>query len=105
MSGPDDRRDRAREILADVENLPPARRDSMIERACADDAELLREVRRLAEGSSGVSGDEGAVPAAPTVESTGDRIGHYVLVEPIGEGGWARSGARRRPSRSSGRWR
>ncbi|QDU83151.1 Serine/threonine-protein kinase PknB [Planctomycetes bacterium Pla163] len=84
-----DRHTRAREILADVQHLPAARRETMIERACGDDAELLREVRALAggDGAAGAPVPAAGPPGGPAAEVAGQRIDHYILVEPIGEGG------------------
>jgi len=99
MPADPDPRDVVRQFVADVQHLPAQRRDALLELVCAGDAELLREARALARAASdsGVEAEERArldadatdpLPAErAAVESEGDRIGRYTLLEPIGEGG------------------
>jgi serine/threonine protein kinase len=93
---------RARDIFLDAVGLDdPERRASLLEAACADDAELRRRVDALLAAHERPESllDRPAVEACPEVvayadgnnapdaEGPGTTIGAYTLIEPIGEGG------------------
>src|SRR5882672_3075036 len=77
--------------------LPAGQRVGYIEAACAGDATLLKRIRALlaAHEQGGGPLDESAVPpprktialSLPPAEKPGDRIGHYKILQLIGEGG------------------
>src|SRR5262245_52225821 len=69
-------------------------RQSFLEQACGEDAALLARLRALLKASEEESRflpDEPAQSptalSAPVTEKAGDRIGHYKLLQQIGEGG------------------
>lgn len=92
--------DQAGEIFLSVRELGISSRDEAVDRACAGNDELRKIVQLL------LRGDDAPLPmesladdiraahdAVPTFESavstaTSDRIGHYKLLERIGEGGF-----------------
>src|SRR5262245_16605424 len=87
--------DREVALFAEAARLPPGDRVTFLERACGDDA-LLRErvdallkvheqVGDFMESSTNERGS--ARLGAAVTEKPGDRIGHYKLLEKIGEGG------------------
>jgi serine/threonine protein kinase/WD40 repeat protein len=84
---------RVREILDHAADLPPAERSAYLETACAGDPALRAEVESLLAALE--DADEFLVsPAgsprveeAPVNDSLGTMIGHYKLIEKIGEGG------------------
>ena len=77
--------------------LPPDQRAGYLQAACGNDAELHQRVRALLEAHAQHSGplEQPAVaPRRPTIqislppsEKPGDRIGHYKVLQQIGEGG------------------
>ena len=84
------------EIFTDALALPRAERAAYLERACDGDGELRRKVEALLEGHDRV-GDflehspqttsPRAKPGVAAGEKPGDRIGHFKLLQQIGEGG------------------
>lgn len=78
-------------------DLPPEQRAAHLDKACGSNAALRQRMESLlkAEGSSGGFLDSPADPVAgertrvlpASLEKAGDRIGHYRLVQQIGEGG------------------
>ncbi len=91
--------EKAKQILADALELPPAERKSFIEQACVDDPAMREEVMSLlvaheeagsflADGTS--DGDTAGAPSpfhSPT-PAPGSRLGPYKLLQIIGEGGF-----------------
>src|SRR6266550_8533733 len=78
--------------------LRPAERAACLDRACAGDAALRRQVEELlhaheqAEGfleapSAGFDFKRAVVVNVPLTEKPGDKIGRYKLLQQIGEGG------------------
>src|SRR5262245_38281464 len=84
------------EVFTEALGLPRAERTAYLERACGGDVELKRKIEALLAANDSV-GDflEDSPPAfsrqsKPGVsvgEKSGDRIGHYKLLQQIGEGG------------------
>jgi eukaryotic-like serine/threonine-protein kinase len=84
------------EIFTDALALPRAERAAYLERACDGDGELRRKVEALLEGHDRVgdflenSPQTTSLQAGSKVsagEKPGDHIGHYKLLQQIGEGG------------------
>jgi len=78
-------------VFTEAVGLPPGKRGAYLDSASAGDAALRRRVELLLE-AHGKAGDFLDVPARGEVagaapEEPGDRIGHYKLLEQIGEGG------------------
>ena len=93
-----DRDQLVKEIFADaLEKADAAERDAYLSQACGEDAQLRQHVEALlqAHQKAGAFLEEPAPPppgirivlAAPLTEKPGDKIGHYKLLEQIGEGG------------------
>jgi eukaryotic-like serine/threonine-protein kinase len=91
--------DRLREIfLTALEQATPGQQDAYLDRACAGDEELRRNVARLLKAHAAGEGplDRTALVGGrlgacqPLAEGPGTRIGPYQLVQPIGEGGMGR---------------
>ncbi len=90
---------RVKSILADaLEQESPEARTALLERSCADDADLLREVESLLIGAEVLSCDasddleecaDNFAPAIPLedVSEIGKRVGAYVIIREIGRGG------------------
>jgi len=84
-------------IFTDALEVPASERATFVARACAGDEELRAKVQALLLAYGDV-GDflESPPPGMTTREETpsavgekpGDRIGHYKLLQQIGEGGW-----------------
>jgi WD40 repeat protein/serine/threonine protein kinase/tetratricopeptide (TPR) repeat protein len=78
--------------------LPPDQRSAYLDKACADDPTLRRQVDTLLEAHEQTTGllEQPPTPLreslvalnAPLTEKPGDRIGRYKLLQQIGEGGW-----------------
>jgi eukaryotic-like serine/threonine-protein kinase len=94
-----DRDQLVKEIFADaLEKADAAERAAYLRQACGEDAQLRQHVEALlqAHQKAGAFLEEPAPPppgikivlTAPLTEKPGDRIGHYKLLEKIGEGGW-----------------
>src|SRR5262245_29795219 len=90
------RAEAAQEILAKAAALLPEQVSTLLDRECAGDPALRKEVesllRSLARAGNLLSAPTGAAPA-PTVsvalqEGPGTRIGPYKLLQQIGEGGF-----------------
>jgi eukaryotic-like serine/threonine-protein kinase len=84
--------DRELAVFSAARRLPPGRRAAYLEEACAGDATLRHRVEELLKAGE----DAGAFLESPggtirlaavSSEKTGDRIGHYKLLQQIGEGG------------------
>src|ERR1043166_9001367 len=84
------------EILTEALQLERAERAAYLERACDGDSELRRKVEALLEGHDRVgdfledsprTDSLQARSGVPAGEKPGDRIGHYKLLQQIGEGG------------------
>jgi len=84
------------ELFTEAVQLAPAERIAFLDRVCADDQDLRRQIEALLESNDRVGafleqppttaiGEERAKPTAG--EKPGDRIGHYKLLQQIGEGG------------------
>jgi eukaryotic-like serine/threonine-protein kinase len=76
--------------------LPPEERDRYLSEACKGDAEFRRRVEALLQayeqagdflGRPAAGMPAKAAQAVPAGEKAGDRIGHYKLLQQIGEGG------------------
>src|SRR6266853_446981 len=83
-------------VFTEALRLPPEERDCYLDEACKGDGELRRRVEALLEayeqagdflGRPAAERPPKAAQAFPTVEKPGDRIGHYKLLQQIGEGG------------------
>jgi serine/threonine protein kinase/tetratricopeptide (TPR) repeat protein len=84
-------------VFTEALRLPPEERDRYLERACKSDVEFRRRVEALLQAYEqagdflGRSAAERPTKAAAQVlavaEKPGDRIGHYKLLQQIGEGG------------------
>src|ERR1043165_2569265 len=83
---------RAKELFADALDRPEVERRDFVSRACADDAELGAMVADLlkAHGQAARFMHAASAPTIPMPpqESAGARIGHYKLLQQIGEGGF-----------------
>ena len=83
---------RLEEVFSAARDLPPLERSAFLERACGGDAELRRQADSLLEAHEQAGQFLQptvalSTPNAP-VEKPADRIGHYKLLEQIGEGGF-----------------
>jgi len=72
--------------------LPSGQRESYLEQASAGDPDLLQRVRALLLAANNEADFLAPITSDPTttltgIEKPGDRIGHYKLLEQIGEGG------------------
>ncbi|HEY3760474.1 MAG TPA: protein kinase [Verrucomicrobiae bacterium] len=83
-------------IFDAASQLPPAQRTDYLKKECGEDEALRRRVEALlaAAEKAGEFLKEPAAPARPTIvlsipftEKPGDKIGHYKLLQQIGEGG------------------
>src|SRR5437899_5584864 len=83
-------------LFTEALRLPPEEREHFLSEACKGDAEFRRRVEALLlayEQSGDFLGRPAAemprkaAPVLPAVEKPGDRIGHYKLLQQIGEGG------------------
>src|ERR1043166_8824246 len=84
------------EIFTEALQLERDQRAAYLERACGGDGELRRKVEALLEGHDRVGDFLEDSPqtnslqrrsGVPAGERPGDRIGHYKLLQQIGEGG------------------
>jgi len=82
------------ELFVEAVKLPAEERHAFLERACAQDEQLRRNIETLLKTMDKASSfleeppDEIAkVKMAVVGEKPGDRIGHYKLLQQIGEGG------------------
>jgi serine/threonine protein kinase len=93
-SGPD----RLRALFDAALDLEPGARDAFLRARCGGDDALRQKVQRLLDGAeaddflasptTGLRGAAAAADAAVLQEGTGSRIGPYLLVEKLGEGGF-----------------
>ncbi len=83
-------------VFTEALRLPPEDRDRYLNEACKGDAEFRRRVEALIQAYEQAgdflgrpAGDRPAraAQAIPAGEKPGDRIGHYKLLQQIGEGG------------------
>src|SRR5262245_41415228 len=84
------------ELFAEAVQLSPAKRIVFLDRACADDQDLRQRIEALLR-SNDRAGDFLETPPTGSIsegrakvaagEKAGDRIGHYKLLQQIGEGG------------------
>src|SRR5678816_585433 len=83
-------------VFAEALRLPPEERDRYLSEACKGDVEFRRRVEALLLayeqagdflGRSAAERPPKAAQVVPTGEKPGDRIGHYKLLQQIGEGG------------------
>lgn len=88
-------RSKVREVFADAADLPPEDVSAFLDRACAGDAELRREVESLLDAISQRSSflrcptDGRAVITGQVAgESVGSHVGPYKLLQQIGRGGF-----------------
>src|SRR4051794_19400420 len=87
--------ERALEIFTEAIQVPTEERVSFLERACAGDEELLRKVEALLKSNDRAGAFLEEPPTASLSEERArvagdkpdDRIGHYKLLQQIGEGG------------------
>ncbi len=84
------------EVFTEALQLPAGERAAYLNRACGSDGELRRRVEALLEGHDRVGDFLEHSPQTPSPQSRsgvsagekpGDRIGHYKLLQQIGEGG------------------
>src|SRR6266436_9839527 len=83
-------------VFTEALRFPPEERDRYLDKACKGDPEFRRRVEALLQAHE-QAGDFLGRPAAdrparaaqafPAGEKPGDRIGHYKLLQQIGEGG------------------
>src|SRR5260370_30617841 len=82
--------------FTEVLRLPPEERDRYLSEGCKGDAEFRRRVEALLQayelagnflGKPAADRPAKAAQAVPAGEKAGDRIGHYKLLQQIGEGG------------------
>jgi serine/threonine protein kinase/tetratricopeptide (TPR) repeat protein len=88
---------RTKQIFMEAIQLPIEERIPFVQRACANDEELRRNIKALLRSNERV-GDFLEQPACSTLgaerssvavgEKPGDRVDRYKLLEQIGEGGW-----------------
>src|SRR5258708_16441300 len=83
-------------VFKEALRLPPEDRDRYLDKACKADVGFRRRVEALLQayeqagdflGRSAADRPARAAQAFPTGEKPGDRIGHYKLLQQIGEGG------------------
>jgi len=83
-------------VFTEASRLPPEERNHYLSEACKGDAEFRRRVETLLQayeqagdflGRSAADRPAKAAQAAPAGEKPGDRIGHFKLLQQIGEGG------------------
>src|SRR6266487_4583826 len=83
-------------VFSEALRLPPEDRDHYLDKACNADVEFRRRVEALLQayeqagdflGRSAAGRPARAAQALPAGEKPGDRIGHYKLLQQIGEGG------------------
>src|SRR5260370_39331523 len=83
-------------VFTEALRLPPEERDRYLDKSCKGDNELRRRVEALLQayeqagdflGRSAAGRPTRAAQALPAGEKPGDRIGHYKLLQQIGEGG------------------
>src|ERR1700757_4006951 len=83
-------------VFTEALRLPTGERDRYLDKACKEDVEFRRRVEALLQayeqagdflGRSAADRPARAAQAFPAGEKPGDRIGHYKLLEQIGEGG------------------
>ncbi len=86
-------------VFSDARQLPPEQRAAFLDTACAGNPDLRRRMEELLEITDEtatfmetpvgelLSPGEFLRPTATPAEKPGDRIGHYELLEQIGEGG------------------
>src|SRR5689334_17915011 len=84
-------------VFTEALRFTPEERNRYLNEACKGDVELRRRVEALLQAYE-QAGDFLGRPAAerpakatqvlPAGEKPGDRIGHYKLLQQIGEGGW-----------------
>ena len=79
--------DRAKELFAAALARPEAERSAFLAQACGADRTLQAELLTLLRGAVDAE-DTFCEAATPAVEASGDRIGHYRLLQRIGEGGF-----------------
>ena len=86
----DEKRERARQLIADLSDLPTHIRDRVLIKACGDDEALRAEVEAQLAGESSASEPPERAPAAKPQphEFVGQQIDRYKLLEQIGEGGF-----------------
>jgi tetratricopeptide (TPR) repeat protein/serine/threonine protein kinase len=65
----------------------PQERAAFLAQACAGDAELLRRLQKMLEAHASGFLEQAACVPGPGTEQSGQRVGAYLLVEPLGEGG------------------
>src|SRR5882762_5387808 len=83
-------------VFTEALRLPPEERDCYLDKACKEDVEFRRRVEALLQAYEQAGDFLGkpvaerplkAARAVPAGEKAGDRIGHYKLLQQIGEGG------------------
>src|SRR5882762_789612 len=83
-------------VFTEALRLPPEERDCYLDKACKEDVEFRRRVEALLQayeqagdflGRPAAGKPARAAQAFPAGEKPGDRIGHYKLLQQIGEGG------------------
>ena len=84
--------ERIEAVFSQAVELRPQERAAFLAGACGNDAELLAKVQALLQAHEGAAGflpeePRAPAPAGPIAEQPGDRIGHYKLLQQVGEGG------------------
>src|SRR5687768_12891264 len=75
------------DLFAAALALPRIERDLYLERVCGADRSLHAEVNRLLAAFDGAAPFIREQPRATSLESVGDQIGAYRLLQELGEGG------------------
>jgi tetratricopeptide (TPR) repeat protein len=70
-----------------LQKATPEERAAHLAQACAGDAQLLRRLQKMLEAHGSKFLEQAAHVPEPGTDQSGQRIGAYRLVEPIGEGG------------------
>ena len=84
--------ERIEAVFSQAVEFDPEERAAFLAGACGEDAELRAKVQAMLQAHEGAEGflpaePRNQAPAGPLAEKPGSRIGHYKLLQQIGEGG------------------